>query len=179
MSKENAVYLITGVMAAGKSTVAQLLSERFDKSVHVRGDVFRKMIVNGEMQMSDNLSAEALEQLRLRYRLAANVSDMYAEAGFHTVVQDVIIGPMLEEMVKLISYRPLYVIVLAPRADIIAARESARKKKGYGDISIESLDAVLQSETPRLGLWLDSSEMTPEETVGMIYKGLETAAKIK
>lgn len=178
MSKENAVYLITGVMAAGKSTVAQLLSERFDKSVHVRGDVFRKMIVNGEMQMSDNLSAEALEQLRLRYRLAANVSDMYAEAGFHTV-QDVIIGPMLEEMVKLISYRPLYVIVLAPRIDIIAARESARKKKGYGDISIESLDAVLQSETPRLGLWLDSSEMTPEETVGMIYKGLETAAKIK
>ncbi|MDP4523606.1 AAA family ATPase [Bacillus halotolerans] len=164
MSKENAVYLITGVMAAGKSTVAQLLSERLDKSVHVRGDIFRKMIVNGEMQMSDTPSAEALEQLRLRYRLAANVSDMYAEAGFHTVVQDVIIGPMLEEMVKLISYRPLYVIVLAPRADIIAARESARKKKGYGDISIESLDAVLQSETPRLGLWLDSSEMTPEET---------------
>ncbi|WP_369679547.1 hypothetical protein [Bacillus sp. 7705b] len=103
MSKENAVYLITGVMAAGKSTVAQLLSERLDKSVHVRGDVF---IVNGEMQMSDTPSAEALEQLRLRYRLAANVSDMYAEAGFHTVVQDVIIGPMLEEMVKLISYRP-------------------------------------------------------------------------
>ncbi|WP_458105709.1 zeta toxin family protein [Bacillus sp. PK3-136] len=51
MSKENAVYLITGVMAAGKSTVAQLLSERLDKGVHVRGDVFRKMIVNGEMQM--------------------------------------------------------------------------------------------------------------------------------
>ncbi|WP_369679546.1 hypothetical protein [Bacillus sp. 7705b] len=68
---------------------------------------------------------------------------------------------------------------MAPRADIIAARESARKKKGYGDISIESLDAVLQSETPRLCLWLDSSEMTPEETVGMIYKGLETVAKIK
>ncbi|WP_309247385.1 AAA family ATPase [Bacillus halotolerans] len=83
MCKENAVYLITGVMAAGKSTVAQLLSERLDKSVHVRGDVFRKMIVNGEMQMSDTPSAEALEQLRLRYRLAANVSDMYAEAGFH------------------------------------------------------------------------------------------------
>jgi uridine kinase len=35
-----AIILITGVQAAGKSTVAQSLAERLPRSVHVRGDVF-------------------------------------------------------------------------------------------------------------------------------------------
>jgi uridine kinase len=31
------IILVTGIMASGKSTVAQLLSERFEKSVHFSG----------------------------------------------------------------------------------------------------------------------------------------------
>ncbi|MHB1505506.1 MAG: zeta toxin family protein [Sulfobacillus sp.] len=42
-----ATIVLTGVMAAGKSTVAALLAERFGRSVHLRGDLFRRMIVNG------------------------------------------------------------------------------------------------------------------------------------
>lgn len=45
-SSRQAMILITGIMASGKSTVAQLLAERLDRSVHLRGDMFRKMIVN-------------------------------------------------------------------------------------------------------------------------------------
>jgi dephospho-CoA kinase len=45
--RDSAGFVITGVMAAGKSTVADLLARRFDRGVHVRGDVFRKMIVTG------------------------------------------------------------------------------------------------------------------------------------
>ena len=41
------LILITGIMAAGKSTVAQHLAERLPNSVHLRGDVFRRMMVNG------------------------------------------------------------------------------------------------------------------------------------
>ena len=40
------VVLITGVMASGKSTIAQLLAEKLPKAVHLRGDTFRKMIVS-------------------------------------------------------------------------------------------------------------------------------------
>ena len=35
-----AIYVISGIMAAGKSSVAQALAERLPRSVHVRGDVF-------------------------------------------------------------------------------------------------------------------------------------------
>lgn len=44
---ESQVILITGNMAAGKSSVAQALAERLPQSIHPRGDVFRRMIVNG------------------------------------------------------------------------------------------------------------------------------------
>ena len=39
------IFIITGIMASGKSTVAQLLAERFQRGVHVHGDIYRKMIV--------------------------------------------------------------------------------------------------------------------------------------
>ena len=60
--------------------------------MHIRGDVFRKMVVNGRADMTPNPSAEAEAQLHLRYDLASQTADRYAEAGFDAVVQDVIVG---------------------------------------------------------------------------------------
>ena len=48
------MYLITGLMASGKSTVSELLAESLEKCVHLRGDVFQKMIVSGREDMSDS-----------------------------------------------------------------------------------------------------------------------------
>lgn len=63
---EKAIYVITGVMASGKSTVAEALARSVEKGVHLRGDVFRKMIVTGREEMCDNPSKEALSQLELQ-----------------------------------------------------------------------------------------------------------------
>jgi len=68
-----AVILITGIQAAGKSTVAQLLAERLPRSVHVRGDVFRRMVINGRAEMTPGPTDEAVRQLRLRHQLTAMV----------------------------------------------------------------------------------------------------------
>ena len=46
------VIVVTGVMAAGKSTVSQLLAERFTRAVHLRGDEFRRVVVRGRADMS-------------------------------------------------------------------------------------------------------------------------------
>ena len=74
---EPVIYLITGLMASGKSTVAQLLAQKLEKAVHVRGDLFRRMIVSGREDMRENLPREALEQLYLRYQLTADVAKSY------------------------------------------------------------------------------------------------------
>src|SRR5262245_49319442 len=86
------LILITGILAAGKSTVAQRRAEVSPKNVHLRGDLFRRMIVNGQAEMDLELSPEALKQLRLRYQLAATAAGLYLAAGFSVVYQDVIIG---------------------------------------------------------------------------------------
>ncbi|MDH6550947.1 putative kinase [Streptomyces sp. SAI-133] len=170
------VVLVTGVMAAGKSTVAQALAERLPRAAHVCGDVFRRMIVSGREEYTPGASAEATAQLRLRYRLSAATADAYAEAGFTAVVQDVVLGADLTAYVQLVRTRPLYVVVLAPDAGTVAAREAARTKTGYGPAwTVPALDAALRASTPPIGLWLDTSAQTPAQTVEAILAGRERA----
>ncbi|MEV1169399.1 AAA family ATPase [Nonomuraea sp. NPDC049784] len=167
----NGVVLITGISAAGKSTVAQALAERLPRSAHVRGDTFRRMVVGGRAEMTPESTDEAVRQLHLRYRIAASTADTYFDSGFTPIVQDVILGEDLERFTTLIRTRPLHVIVLAPDPDEVDHRERARAKIGYGGgWTIAQLDAVLRMETPRIGLWLDTTRQTPQETVDEIVK---------
>lgn len=103
---EQHFYLLTGVMASGKSTTAQALAERLPRCVHLRGDVFRKMIVTGREEMTSQPTPQALEQLGLRYRLAAQAARGYWEAGFSVVLQDNYYGPDLANMVALLRGHP-------------------------------------------------------------------------
>jgi len=175
MDLEPRLFVITGIMAAGKSTVAQALAERFDRSVHLRGDLFRRAVVSGRVDMSSEPSIEATTQLALRYELAAMCADRYVEAGFVTVVQDVMLGPTIVDVMAMFHTRPLALVVLAPTAQAVATRERERDKIGYHHFSPAELDADLRDRTPRLGLWIDTTEMTVDATVQHIIDN-QTAA---
>ncbi|MEV0108365.1 AAA family ATPase [Nocardia sp. NPDC050799] len=168
-----AVYLITGIQAAGKSTVAQALAERLPRSAHVRGDAFRRFVVNGRAEMAADPTTEALDQLRLRHRLAAAASDEYARAGFTAILQDVVLGEFLPWTIEQIRTDPLYVVVLAPRPEAVAVREAGRAKNAYGAFTVSALDTVLRATTPRVGTWIDTSDLTVDETVEAILAGAQ------
>ena len=173
------IVLVSGIPASGKSTVADLLARRFARGVHVKGDVYRRMVVAGRQEMTADPSEEAWRQLRLRYRLGAATAEAYHEAGFSVVLQDVVVGTPLGEVVASIGRRPLVVVVLAPGTDAVAERERNRSKAAYRDemSDITSMDAALHAETPRLGLWLDTSNQHPEDTVEeIIRRGLGEGA---
>jgi predicted kinase len=170
------VIVVTGAMAAGKSTVADLLAQRLPRSVHVRGDLFRRMVVNGRADMGPEASPESLAQLHLRYELAAYTADRYAVAGFDVVLQDVVIGPELTDFMTRIATRDRYLVVLAPSVAALERRERERAKTGYTGFSPADLDRVLRDDTPRLGYWLDSSDLTPAGTVDAILAHLSAAA---
>ncbi|ADB35507.1 hypothetical protein Kfla_6510 [Kribbella flavida DSM 17836] len=161
------VIVVSGITAAGKSTVSQLLAERFQYGVHLRGEVFRRMIVSGQASADAENGAEAQKQLKLRYRLACQAADGYAQAGFTVVLQDVVIGELLREFLDGIRSRPRYLVVLTPRPDVIARR--------LGGLSVDELDYELHAFTPRRGLWLDNSDLSPPETVDAILGRLDEA----
>ena len=171
------IILITGNMAAGKSTIAQALAERLPKSVHLRGDLFRRMIVNGQVPMGFDLNEEAVAQLNLRYAIATTVASMYLAAGFTVIYQDIIIGATLAELVEKLRPVGLHVVVLCPDVATIAEREARRAKQGYGSAAeIGFFDDVLRQETPRIGFWLDTSTLTVKESVDQILANLASAA---
>lgn len=127
--------------------------------------------VNGWVHPSEHeLSPEARRLLDLRYRLAALVADQYAEAGFTVVVQDNIFGPDVVTWLGQVHARPRHLVVLRPSTAAVAQRDAARQqatgKVAYrpGEFTIVGLDEVL-GQTPRIGLWLDTSLQSPGETV--------------
>ncbi len=167
--------VVTGVMAAGKSTVSQLLAERFSRAVHLRGDEFRRVVVSGRVDMSPQGDPEAERQLALRHRLAAHTANMYAEAGFTVVVQDLFVGASLEPFLAQLR-DPVSLVMLAPDVSTVMRREAERTKTGYGELwSIRDFDHKVRTETPKIGLWLDSSQQTPDETVDEIIRRLPEA----
>jgi chloramphenicol 3-O-phosphotransferase len=163
-------FVITGVMAAGKSTVAELLAQHFERGVHVRGDLFRRMIVTGRDPISPELGDEALRQLDLRQRLAASAANDYWRDDFTVVLQDIYAGPALANVIGRLEITPLYVVVLNPRPEVVAAREAQRTKTGYGEWDVAQFCADFIDQTAHVGLWLDTSDQTPEETVEEILQ---------
>ena len=120
--------------------------------------------------MRNEPDPEARRQLDLRYALGASTADTFFDARFTVVVQDIEMGLSVHNYVDAIKSRPLYVIVLVPRADVVAERERVRPKTAYqpDGPTVADLDTYLRTETPKIGLWLDTSDQTPDETVDEI-----------
>ena len=176
-----AVWLVPGVQGSGKSTVAELLAGQFDRGVHIRGGQFYRWAVTGWVQWDDDAAnTEARRLLDLRYRLSAVVADEYAAAGFTTVVQDNIYGPDVDRWLASIRARPLHLVVLRPSVEAVTRRHDERReatgKNAYrGAYTPAKNDADLARTRADLGLWLDTSTQTPEETVDEIRRRADEA----
>ena len=87
---EPSAVLVTGVQAAGKSTVGRLLAERFEYSAFIEGDDMWRLIVRGRVDMSPDPDPEAIRPFELRLKHGAMLVDSLVDAGFTAVHADLV-----------------------------------------------------------------------------------------
>jgi len=166
---ERAIFLINGTQGAGKSTVSRLLAGRFDRSVCIDVDDLLRLIVSGAAPLEPLLSLEAERQLRLRARVASQLADIFFEAEFTVVIAEILAG-RLDHFRADIKNRPLLLINLAPSLDVVRHRNQERPNKNVFEPWSPILDRTIRETMGGIGLWLDNSNQTPEQTVDEILR---------
>ena len=82
---------------------------------------------------------------------------------------DIIIGERWEHLRDELRGVPFYFVVLAPDVETVIARDAAREKT-VGAEWAHFLDGDLRKTMAGVGLWVDSSGQSPEETVDEIVR---------
>ncbi|MGH2588494.1 MAG: phosphotransferase-like protein [Dehalococcoidia bacterium] len=171
---EPVIIVITGIQAAGKSTVARLLAQRFARGVHIEADALQRMIVSGAAWVGEPgpPAGEAERQLRMRLRHMCLLSGSFFDAGFTVVLDDIIIGDRWKQLQEELHGRLFSLAVLAPDVDAVLSRDADRAKRTLGEAWARYLDKELRATMAGVGLWLDTTSLTPEETVDEVLRHL-------
>jgi adenylylsulfate kinase-like enzyme len=166
---ERAIFLINGTQGAGKSTVARLLAGRFDRGACIDADDLLRLVVSGAAPLEPPLSPEADRQLRLRARVASQLADTYFEAGFTVAIAEIVVG-RLDHFRTGIKNRPLILVNLAPSLDVVKRRNEERPNKNVFEPWSPILDRAMRETMSGIGLWLDNSNQSSEDTVNEILR---------
>jgi adenylate kinase family enzyme len=170
------VLILTGPPGSGKTTVAHLVAERFERAVYLESDWFWTTIVRGFIPP---WQPESADQNRAVLGAVAAAAAALASGGY-TVVIDGIVGPWYLSLVADEMRRAgveTHYQVLRPRLDVALARATARKGEervpGHPALTDEEPIRHMWQQFAELGEFersvIDSSEMDPAETVELVW----------
>lgn len=156
--------------------MASLLARRFERGVHVSADTLQQMIVSGaKWPVASRTTVntldfedEAVRQLRLRMHNMCLLARSFSEAGFTVVLDDIVVGGRIDDLRTELAGMDFMFVMLTPTIATVRDRERHRGTALWRDwewLSEEVLDAA-----PGIGLWLDSSYQSADETVDEIMR---------
>jgi hypothetical protein len=160
--------------------VSALVGDRLPRAAHLSVDaVTYHMIRSGLVPINGRPAGEALRQDELCNRNMCALANNFVDFGF-TVLMDTVIADRTEFdfFLALMSPRPVRLVVLAPGIDVCKARNAARPHEQRFDFDgYERLDVEMRQEFGDLGWWLDSSQLSADETAELVVA--ETADRTR
>ncbi len=124
------LLLVTGPPAAGKSTVARILADRFEPSAVVGGDAFFGFLARGAIPP---WLPEANDQNDIVIHAAAAAAGQYASGGYLTVYDGVVYPWFLPAFAAATGLAHLDYLVLLPSLERCVERVRTRRGHGFTD----------------------------------------------
>ncbi|MHB8188658.1 MAG: AAA family ATPase [Dermatophilaceae bacterium] len=160
------VILVVGVPGVGKSTVARALAERLERAACIEGDLVQHhFTVTGLVGPGESPAEESHRQMQLRWRNCADLARNFWQAGFTVIVEHAVSRrEWVDRFLQDVGPAAVSLVVLAPSLEVTLQRDRHREEKQVAHL-FAHMDAELRDDLSGLGWWLDTSELTVDETV--------------
>lgn len=137
------ILILTGPPGVGKSTVAELLAERWPRSVHLESDAFFRFIRSDYVEP---WKPESRRQNEVVMEIVAESAIGYAAAGYRTIVDGIVIPGWFFEPLRdrfRDAGHPVAFVVLRAPLDVCTARVQSRE--GIDEIDSGAVAQIWQS----------------------------------
>ena len=167
------ILIVSGLPGAGKSTTARLLAEQLGRGAHIEADKLQEFIVAGGVwpQGDRDMTPEAERQSCLRLHNARLLARSFAQHGFAALIDDIVIGQRLEQAIEELSGTSFGFVMLLPEFELVRSRW-----RSIGSPFVDRwgwIDDEIRTRTRRVGLWLNTTNFTPEQTVREILRRID------
>ena len=162
--------ILTGPPGVGKTTVAGLLAQRAERSAHLEADRFFFFIRSGFVEPWDPASDE---QNQLVMRTAAEAAANYAQAGYSTILEGIVIPRwtlgVIRETFETAGVPTAYAVLRAPHS---TCADRVHRREGDPDLFEPGVLAAISSEFDDLGEYerhaIDVAGMDAEQTAAVV-----------
>jgi hypothetical protein len=175
------LWLISGTPGSGKTSVADALSRRYPKGVHLPMDELRQLVRSGlasPLEWND----ETTLQFAIARRNAARLAADYIASGFSVVIDDVVREADMPQYLPFLGGLAPRKVLLSPSIFVVHRRNAQRTNKSFDTKVLEPVATRLHGQLlagcpPEAG-WkvLDTSTLSIDDTIDRILKMYERVA---